>query len=229
MSYEKVNPLGPSMQLLQGQQLEKELDIVPEQREAIAQLRKEMAEKTRGLWTSTEGADPQERTKRYQEAAKALAAETEKRLQEIILPHQKRRLDQIALQSKLRLGYGSARALTADDVAGELGISDEQKELLRQTEQELAKEIREKTQEFQKKLQAETREKLLSVLSRSQRRKLERMLGEPFERPPPQPYTQPLKLPAGGAFGPEAGGVVLPPGEIERIREQVELFKGQLP
>ena len=226
VNYQAVNPMGPSMQYLQGPQMEKELDIVPEQRDAITSLRREVMEKTRGLWTSTAEGDPQSRSERYQQAAKALADETEKKIQQLLLPHQLRRLSQIVLQQKLRqAGYGSAKALLADEFTDELGISEAQKEKLRETEQELAREIREKTQEFQKKLQAESREKLLSVLTRAQRRRLEGMLGEPFERQPPQPYTQPLMLPAGGA----AGRIAIPLGEIERVREQVETLKRPMP
>jgi hypothetical protein len=223
-AYQMVNPMGQSLQNLWMPQMEKELDIVPEQKEAIAKLRTEVSEKMRSLWTNTAEGDPQERMIRYQEAAKKLSEDTERRIREILLPHQIRRLTQINLQMKLsQTGYGSASALAGDDIAKELGISDDQKAKLRETEQAVMKEIREKTQDFYKRMQEESREKLLGVLTASQRKKLEEMTGAKFEMQQAG-FGGAVPLPPIGLGG--ALPVPVAPGGIQRI--EIDRAKGNL-
>ena len=217
-----TNPMGQSLSNLWMPQMEKELEIVPEQKEAIAKLRTEVMEQMRSLWTNTGEGEPQERMARYQEAAKKLGEDTEKKLQEILLPHQIRRLTQINLQMKLsQTGYGSAAALAGDDLAKELGLSEEQRAKLRETEQEVLKEVREKLAQFQKQLQEESREKLLGVLTASQRKKLEELTGAKFD------YQQPaLGVPI--ALPPGPGGAVQRI-EVDRSRRSLEELKKALP
>jgi type I restriction-modification system DNA methylase subunit len=141
-----------------------------------------MSTKMRETYKSFGDLDPGERQKKYYEAYKVLGEETENRVREVLLAHQLDRLRQIMLQMKLRgAGYGSASALSGDDVAGALGLTDEQKEQLRQKEQEVRAEMQAKTQEFYKKLREEGREKLLEVLTEAQRKKLQDLMGEKYE------------------------------------------------
>jgi Spy/CpxP family protein refolding chaperone len=184
------NPMGQSLQWLWSPQMEKELDIVPEQREALTKLRKDVMAKMRSLYDMSIE-DPQERMKKYNEAAKALGEETEKKVQDILLPHQTRRIKQIALQMQLQhAGYGGA-GFASDSLAGELKITDEQKVQMQEKQREIAKENQEKTQAFYKQLQEESREKLLSVLTPAQRKKLDELIGEKFQWQPQQPIAIP--------------------------------------
>ncbi len=182
-----VNPMGTSLQYLYSPQMEQELELVPEQRESLAKLRTEVIAKMSKLY-DTGIADQQERMKKYQESAKALGDETEKKVGEILLPHQMKRIRQIALQMRMQsIGYGGAGAITADDVAQELELSDDQKSKFRDQEKLVQEEIRKKTQEFYKQLQQESRDKLLEVLTPAQKKKLDDLIGEKFEWKAVQP------------------------------------------
>jgi Spy/CpxP family protein refolding chaperone len=180
------NPLGQSLPFLWGPQMEKELDIVDTQREALTKIRTDATAKLRTLY-DTSIPDQQERMKKYNEASKALGEETEKKVLEVLLPHQIKRLKQIALQMQLQqTGYGMSAAFQNSQVAEDLKITDEQKAQLVEKQKEVAKEMQEKTQAFYKQLQEESREKMLSVLTPAQRRKLEELTGERFQW---QPWT----------------------------------------
>lgn len=194
-AYQYANPMGQSLGWMYMPQIQKELEVLPEQRDELDKLRTDVNTKVNELYKSLSEGDPAERQKKYYEASKELGEETEKKVREILLPHQIHRLKQIALQMKLAsAGYGSAYALTTDeDVAAELEISDEQKTQLRDKEKELQAEIRAKTQEFFKQLNEESREKLMSVLTPAQRQKLDRLIGDKFEWQTQQPAAAPDK------------------------------------
>jgi hypothetical protein len=148
------------------------------------------------LYKALSEVEQDKRMERYYEDSKKLGEQTDKAVEKILLPHQRRRLDQILLQMQVRnTGYGSAAALGNEDLTKALGITEEQKEKLRQKEQALRAEIQRKTQEFYKKLNEETREELLSVLTPAQRQKLRDLLGNDFEwqwqqSQPVQPVTE---------------------------------------
>jgi hypothetical protein len=177
-------------------QIQKEIEIVPEQRSELDQLRNETTQKMQDLYKALSEVEQDKRMERYYEDSKKLGEQTDKAVEKILLPHQRRRLDQILLQMQVRnTGYGSAAALGNEDLTKALGITEEQKEKLRQKEQALRAEIQRKTQEFYKKLNEETREELLSVLTPAQRQKLRDLLGNDFEwqwqqSQPVQPVTE---------------------------------------
>ena len=192
-----ASPMGKWLSYVLYPQIEKEIEIVPEQRSELEQLRNETTKKMQELYKKLSDVEQDKRMQRYYEDSKTLGAETDKAVERILLPHQRRRLDQILLQMQMRnTGYGNASALGNEDLTKALGITEEQKEKLRQKEQELRAEIQRKTQEFYKKLNEETREELLSVLTPVQRQKLRDLLGNDFEWQWQQP--QPVQ-PAQGA------------------------------
>ncbi|HZL91716.1 MAG TPA: hypothetical protein VFB96_25320 [Pirellulaceae bacterium] len=181
-AYRYANPMGKWLSYALYPQIQKEIEIVPEQRSELEQLRNQTMTKMQELYKKLSEVEQDKRMDRYYEDSKALGAETDKAVEKILLPHQRRRLDQILLQMQMRnTGYGSASALGNEDLTKALGITEEQKERLRQKEQELRAEIQKKTQEFFKKLNEETREELLSVLTPAQRQKLRDLLGSDFE------------------------------------------------
>jgi len=180
--YQYYSTTGQSLSWLFNPQIEKELEIVPEQKEKLTKIRTEMQGKRRDMYKSFKDVDASERRKKYYEAYQELGKETDKKVREVLLDHQLDRLQQIMLQMKLRgLGYGATRTLAGDELAEVLGITEEQKKELAKMEQEIREEMRQKTQEFYEKLRKKAREKLLRVLSKAQRKKLKEMMGEEFE------------------------------------------------
>lgn len=182
--------LAQAVYWLSNEQMLKELDIVPEQKEKLEKLGKELQTRSAEAYKSINFNElrPEERTTKYYEVINKISKETAKGVEEILLPHQIKRLKQIMTQTRLQqLGYGGAAALTGDEVAQELGITEEQRDELKKKEDEIRQDIQKKTQEFYKKIQEESREKLFSVLTPAQRKKLDELIGEKFEWKPQQP------------------------------------------
>ena len=176
------NPMGHSLNWLFNPQVQKELEIVPEQKEKLTKIRTESMAEMRELYKSLSEVDPAKRQEKYLEAYKKLGAETEEKVQAVLLDNQSDRLRQIVLQMKLRhTGYGSANALSNDDLSEALGLTDEQKEQLREKEKEVRAEIARKTREFHDKLREESREEIFSVLTEAQRKKLDDLMGEQYD------------------------------------------------
>ena len=98
------------------------------------------------------------------------------RLGEILVPHQLDRLKQISFQRNEKFA-GASGALLGKEIAEQLGISDEQKEKIKQRAAELKKEMDAKVAELQEKMRRE----LLNELTSEQREKLEELRGETFE------------------------------------------------
>jgi Spy/CpxP family protein refolding chaperone len=171
---------------LSNDQMLKELDILPEQKEKLNKIRTEMQTSTQEAFKAMNDGSvkPEDRQAKYFEIMNKVNDETGKKMEEVLLPHQTKRLKQILTQMRLGAmgyGYGAAGALGQDDIAKELGITDEQREELKKAEEEVRQDMQKKTQEFYKKLQEEAREKLFKVLTPAQRKKIEEMQGEKFE------------------------------------------------
>lgn len=188
-----VNPMGNLLPWVYSPQIEKELEILADQKEKLAKLRAETTEAMRELYAEANDGDRETWRQRYNDLAAKLGEDTDRRTVGILLPHQVRRLRQIALQMKLAsTGYGSAGGLTSGEVADELRLTEVQKKQLQEKEAKLREDIQRKTQEFYRKLREEAREELLSVLTNEQRRKLDDLTGEQFEWQPVQ-QTLPSK------------------------------------
>lgn len=190
MRWAYASPMGQNLSWLLYPQIQSELDLVPDQKAAIEKIRNEMNTKLQESYKELKDVEPAERQKKYYEMYVKLGAETDKRVEEVLLPHQSKRIRQIGLQMRLaNSGYGSAAALNSEDIAKELGITPEQIEELKKREVELRQEIQEKTREFYKKLNEESREKLMSVLTSAQRQKLKDLEGDKFELKPYVPQA----------------------------------------
>lgn len=186
------NALSQAIYWLANDQMVDELDILPDQKEKLTKLRNNMQSKMTEAYQAINFKDikPQERTNKYYEVMNKIADEIAKEVEKILLPHQIKRLKQIMTQTRLQqLGYGGGTAVLGDDLAKELGITDEQREELKKKEEEVRKDLQKKTQEFYKKLQEESREKILSVLTTAQRKKLDELIGAKFEWKWQQPAT----------------------------------------
>lgn len=103
-------------------------------------------------------------------------------IEELLLPHQLKRLKQLETRSQLQR-KSIAALLTSDPVKTELNISDDQSEELLAAEEEIEAELAKEIEQLREK----AREKLLSKLKSSQREKAEDLLGEDFD------FSQPKK------------------------------------
>lgn len=175
---------GQSLYFVLMPQIQKELEIVPEQKDKLNDIQKKMNERLQESFKTLNDVPAAERTAKYYEIYQQVGEDTDKQMREVLLPMQLDRLRQIQLQMQLAqtgYGYGASNAFGSEELAKALGITPEQIEEMKKKEEEVRQEIQEKTREFYKKLQEDSQEKLMSVLTPEQRAKLKRLVGEKFE------------------------------------------------
>jgi len=186
--------------LLRNEEVGRELELVDEQRARLDKVNDEIRDQMRDLFTRGRDLSDEERRAQFQE----FGEKVQKQVDGILLPHQRDRLKQIALQQQLRRSGGTGGALASSTMVEELGITEAQKEELakvrKETEAELQKQIA--------KLRKEAEAKILKVLTREQQAKWEKMMGEQFEfQSTPFGFGGGNRGPgAGGNRGPGAGG-----------------------
>jgi len=186
---------GGMLALLQIDKVREELELLPDQQEALGKIADNRPRPER-----PEGVDFRDRSEanrpkieafmekmrqeREQFESKAVA-----QLEEVLFPEQMERLKQIEIQT------AGVRALMITHVADELKLTDAQQKELEEVSQNVGEEmmskmrqlfqsgdregIREKMEEARK----ESEEKLLNVLTADQKSKFEKMKGKPFEMP----------------------------------------------
>ena len=163
--------------LLRSEAVQKELEMTDEQIELI----KELGEgRGRGqgvdreaLRAEMEGLSDEERAAKIKEMRDSRSKEQKEKLNEILLPHQMDRLSQLSVQASAQNG---ARSLLGGPLAEKLNITDEQKEQLRETAEELQKKFDEEVA----KLRAEMQAKLVETLTSEQQAELKEITGEKF-------------------------------------------------
>ncbi len=166
-------PADPS-QLIMNPQVRKDLELDDDQMKQIRDLQKDFTKRMQDRLNFKNG-DPNQ----YKELGKIIQQinkEREEAMGAILLPHQSKRLKQIAAQMDMK-NRGDANALIGKNMAEELGINDEQKKRI----QDKAAEIKKEMEEEIAKIKEKGRKKLLRELSSDQRSKLEEMLGDKFE------------------------------------------------
>lgn len=163
--------------LLMSDQVRTELEIVDDQQAELEAMGDEMRDKMRELFSGMRGLSREERREKMEELRgemQSVRAEVESRLGEILMPAQLERLKQIELQQQVQR-QGTA-ALTRGSVAEELGITEEQQAEMREKAATAQAELQAKIAELRKA----AREEVLSVLTSSQRAKLDALMGEDF-------------------------------------------------
>ena len=157
--------------LLSNPRIREDIEMVDDQyREFLDRqrtLQKEMADQLRKIdFTDTENLASQ---------IKEIRDSAEREMDELLLPHQVKRLRQLRMQSLLQR-RDLVQVLTADPIKSDLKITDEQSQELRdyqvQMQEDLQREIA--------KLQDKARSRLLSKLNPSQKKEVEEMIGETF-------------------------------------------------
>ncbi|MBI1900678.1 MAG: hypothetical protein HYS13_06150 [Planctomycetia bacterium] len=185
------------LDLLRGDDVRKELELVDDQIEKLQVLEERRQEEMRKLFAGGGGGagarnlSAEEREKRLAElteASKKVQDAIQKEVDDILLPQQSKRLKQLVVQRRLR-GFGGG-IVSIDTLARALELSDEQKAELQEKSEALQKELQEEVARLQKKARSD----LFELLTPEQRAQLESLTGEPFE------FRQ-GGFGAGGAFG----------------------------
>ncbi len=186
--------------LLRRDDVRKELDLLDDQIKDLENVQQEQMQGMRDLFGQMREMSSEQRTAKMREVGESL----QKKVNQILLPHQIDRLKQIQLQMQLR---GSAMgALGSETLQKELNITSDQKERIQARAQQVNDELRKKIEALRK----EAQQKLLSELSPQQRSKFEQMIGAPFEfTDNPQ---QRGGRPGGGGFGGPGGAGGRPRG-----------------
>ena len=165
------------MSMLNASQYLDELEMVDEQREQLRELQKTISEMNRKSFESIQELgrkDPTEFVAKMKETQAKIKELKKSKLNEILLPHQVKRLQELKLQQELR--NRGTHALSAMKEA--LGLTDEQIEKMRTKQRESDREVEKQVA----KIKFEARQKLLrEVLTAEQRKKLQEMMGSKYE------------------------------------------------
>jgi Spy/CpxP family protein refolding chaperone len=178
------NVMNGKLTLLGDSEIADKLEIVEEQQDQLDELQGEMRDMFRESFSgmrekfgSLSGEEREAMMTEIREGIEEKMEGIEEKLNEILLPFQVERLDQIALQSRIQRGGGMASLLEDDGFIESAGLSEGDVDALK----EKAEEVREWVAEENKRIKDEAQEKLLSVLSSEQREKILEMIGEPHE------------------------------------------------
>lgn len=174
--------------LIQTGEVQREIELSAEQEAELQALRNtvrdEIRDEMRGMFRDMRDLSDQERQVRFQEIRErfeTINKSVEARLQETLLPHQFDRLKQIDLQARLQ--RNGAAALTEGELAETLGLTESQRDQLRERAEQVQQELNDKIRQ----LRLDARNQMLDVLTTEQRAKLESMLGPQFDLPEPGP------------------------------------------
>jgi Spy/CpxP family protein refolding chaperone len=189
--------------LLGLEKVQKELEIVDEQKADLKKLGEDAQAKVREVFTgfNFREASEEDRTK-LREKTEALTKDARKKVEAILIPDQMKRLKEISLQVR------GTSALRDPEIVAALGITEDQTAAIDKVREDMGPKYREafggNREENEKKmaeLRKESSEKTLAVLKASQREKFEKMKGEKFDIDPSE-----LRGPGGAGIGAPAGG-----------------------
>jgi len=200
---------GSLIMLLVREEVRTEIEMMPDQIEGLRKLGERM--RTERPDFDFRNATDEERSAfmaKMQAQQAERVADAKAQLEELLMPKQFERLEQIALQTQ------GAMALANPEVAEKLGLAKEVTEamgkdltanqekvremvqtMMRDLDREAAEAMREKMEEMRKELET----KLVAQLNDEQKSKFEEMKGEPFE-------LAPMTFGGRGGPGGERGG-----------------------
>jgi DNA polymerase III gamma/tau subunit len=187
--------------LLANKSVQEELKLTAEEAAKVSAPGKALQEKRRSMFADLQGATQEQRQEKMKEltdAAKSADEDAAKLAKDTLRTDQLKRFGEIGLQVK-----GDA-AFVDENVQKTLAITDPEKEEIKKIRDDAATKIRElqpargqggqgraqgNRQETQTKIQAlrkETLEKVVAVLTDSQKAQWKEMVGSPFEYKPDQ-------------------------------------------
>lgn len=172
------------LQLLGQEGIQKELELVDDQIETLKELQQEQREALRetfmGLRERFQEQGEEARRQVWSEIQEEMQEsnkEYDSRANEILLPHQVKRLKQLVVQSQSRRSGGPSSGNMPQSVIDELDISDEQIEEMKKK----AEEVRDRMNEKIAKIRKQAEEEILSVLDADQRAKYKELVGEAYD------------------------------------------------
>ena len=160
------------MDLLSNKSIREDIEMVDHQYEDLKELNNEIQSKVANRVRELDFSDPD----KLQGQLLAIRKMASDNLNSVLVAHQLTRLRQIAVQAQLRR-RSFAEILTSQPLKEELEISDSQKDLLLEQEEEIEAELREQIAE----LRLKAREKLISNLEPAQQTQAKELLGEEFD------------------------------------------------
>ena len=179
---------GSLLMLLQNEQVQKEIELVADQKEKITALATETREAMRAKMGDMSNLSQEERRTKMEGMRKEMeeeAAKTQKKVEGILLPKQLERIKQIQLQVQ------GAMALANAEVAKALALTDDQQAKIKTINDDSRNAMRDMfsgggppSDEDREKLQKSIRDtetKLMDVLTAEQKEKLEKMKGPKFD------------------------------------------------
>jgi Spy/CpxP family protein refolding chaperone len=207
---------GGALGLLQNASVRKELELLDDQIAEIGKAAEASSARARELFANGDfrNLSEEERSAKFAELREA----TQKEVDKILLPHQSERLKQIEFQISINRGGRGGVFSVNDELAEALDISDEQREKIGETAEQVAEELRAKLRE----LQEEARAKILATLTPAQQAKYKQLVGEPFEYVAEQP-----NFGGRGGEGGRDGGRGRPGGDGGRGRPGGEGGRGR--
>ena len=166
---------GDDFSMLSNRSVQKDLELVGDQLEQIRDVQREFSKKMRdAVGDLSKGGFDHSRIEDLKQTIADMQQRKKDEINNLLLPHQQKRLQQVALQMKMK-NRGTAKAIA--QIADDLGLTEEQVDKMKVRAKELAAEIEAKT----KKLKADAKEELLGMLSNSQRKKLTEMIGDEYK------------------------------------------------
>ena len=169
-----TSPMVDELSWLSNRAVARELEIVDEQREAMAKIRKDSGRRM------VEAANTYSPNGNVSERIAEIQNQQNSALMDVLLPHQQKRIKQIALQMRMQ-STGTSNSLRSGGLADELEITDGQKKKLADLEEKWQLKIRKKMEE----MRATARKELLNTLTAKQREEFEELVGDRFEHPLP--------------------------------------------
>ena len=183
-----------------------ELELVDDQVEAINELQNSMRDVFRESFSGMrdkfrdKNVDREALMAEIRETIQSKMGGVEEELNEILLPHQVSRLDELYFQMQSNRS-GTEGLLTNPKVVEKLGLTEEQIE-------EVAKKADEVKEDLEEKIAAlreEARDEILSVLTSEQQQQIKEMMGDKFEFARPESGGR-RGGPGGGRGGPGGRG-----------------------
>lgn len=196
-----LNAAPDAMGLINDASVQKDLELVGDQVSQLQEMQQDFSRELHDqLGDLSKGDFDKDRIKDISALVSQLREKQKSQMEKLLLPHQLDRLKQVSLQKHME-SAGTVGAL-GGKIAEELGITDEQKQKLKEREKEIKKEMAEKMA----KLREEAREELLQVLDSTQREKLKQMIGEKFKSEPQDWSDQRKRFRRGGPVRMRANG-----------------------
>lgn len=155
-------------EVLTDKKVMQEIELLSDQLKGFRKLQAEKFAKMQDLYQGD--------SSELRQKLKTLESESKSRLEEILLAHQTKRLQQIVTQIHINRA-GESAALVHPETAEALGISDEQRTRIKSRAKEVSGTLKEETT----KLNEKANNRVASLLDAKQRELLKELVGEKFE------------------------------------------------